>query len=335
MSRRAMLAALADTVPLRSLLRRMGRWRGAMVLSYHRIGDGSDEPFDHALWNATAEALDAQLAALAREAEVIDPAELAQRANGARKDRCVLITFDDGYRDNYDLAYPLLRARGLPATFFIATGFIDDRPLAWWDDIAWMVRNSTVETLQLNVPQGTALHIDRAQPQDAIARLCTLFKQMPSEDAELLLDQIADRSGAGRAPKALADRQWMTWQMISEMHAHGMSVGAHTVTHPLLARCPAERKRSEIETSCGRVREVLGEPTRWFAYPVGSSDAYDQQSQEILAGAGVELAFNLSGRPVSFADWRSLDVDRVAVVSHYTAPMLKVALWLPSFLPRS
>ncbi|MGB2710613.1 MAG: polysaccharide deacetylase family protein, partial [Conexibacter sp.] len=140
-SRTDRAAAALDARWLRALLARLPLWRGVLVLNYHRVGDGSATPWDHTLWSATAEGFDAQLTFLARHAEVVGPDDLPALAAG-RRGRRVLLTFDDGYRDNHEIAYPLLRRHGLQATFFLATGFLDRPHVAWWDEIAWMVRHA-------------------------------------------------------------------------------------------------------------------------------------------------------------------------------------------------
>src|SRR3954447_6223259 len=140
-------ARLIDRTGLGRVLRRLGTWRGALVLTYHRMyRPGASPHAEPRLWSATQEELDAQLSLLAREFDVVPARELGEGITSARG-RVVVLTFDDGFRDNWELALPVLRSRGVPATFFLATGFIDDPRLAWWDELAWMVhkaRNATM-----------------------------------------------------------------------------------------------------------------------------------------------------------------------------------------------
>src|SRR5690606_3050624 len=120
---------------------------GILILNYHRIGDGSASPYDRELFSADAEAFDAQVARLARDCDVISPADIESVAG--RRGRHVLLTFDDGYLDNYDTAFPILRRHGVQATFFIATGYIDRPRLPWWDEIAWLLRSTAAARLDL------------------------------------------------------------------------------------------------------------------------------------------------------------------------------------------
>src|ERR1700712_5414321 len=119
--RRAMAAAALERSGLGALLRLAPAWRGLVVLNYHRIGSPGDSPLDRDLWNASIEDFDAQIGFLARNFDVIGPEDVTARPAG----RQVLVTFDDGYRDNHTAALPVLRAHGATATFFLTTGFLD------------------------------------------------------------------------------------------------------------------------------------------------------------------------------------------------------------------
>ena len=137
-SRRERAAGLLEHPPVRWLASLVPLRPGLVALSYHRIAEPGSPPLDRGLWSATPPQFASQLQLLQREFDVISAAELEQVLEAGRG-RHVMITFDDGYRDNYEHAFPALRAAGLPATFFLSTGFLDDPKLTWWDEIAWML----------------------------------------------------------------------------------------------------------------------------------------------------------------------------------------------------
>jgi peptidoglycan/xylan/chitin deacetylase (PgdA/CDA1 family) len=288
------VSALAK-LPLHTALKLLGRWRGVLVLNHHRIGDRERQPWDRALWSASAEQLDRQLRTLARLTEVVDPGDVPA-AMRARPGRRVLITFDDGYRDNYELAFPLLRAHGLTATFFLASGFIDSPRAAWWDEIAWMVR-----------------HAGAPHQEAAIAALIVRYKALPEGEGECFLERLAQELGSGRCPAGEAEAQWMTWEMARELAAAGMSIGGHTVTHPVLAHLRRERQHEEIAGCERRLHDELGVAMRWFAYPVGARDTFTPLTGELLRDCGVELAFSYYGGFARPSRWNPLDVPRVHV----------------------
>src|SRR5262249_47238147 len=129
--------------PVASLLRNTGVLRtlellrrspGLLVLNYHRVGDPAGNPFDDATFSASASAFRAQVSYLKRWFVMPPPHQILDSlARGSFADPTALITFDDGYRDNHDVAFPILRDLGVPACFFVVTGFLDAPRLPWWD----------------------------------------------------------------------------------------------------------------------------------------------------------------------------------------------------------
>lgn len=337
--RRDRAAALLMAPPLRSILKSFGHWTGVLVLNYHRVGNPDGQPWDRALWSATEEELDRHLATLTRCAEVIDPTGLLE-AMRAGRGRRVLITFDDGYRDNYEIAFPLLRSHGLRATFFLATEFLDRPHAAWWDEIAWMVRHAngdapltgTKLSSEGLLPGGVSLATD---DRDAwIGELTARYKTLPGGDSERFLDRLAHATGSGRCGTSDAEGLWMTWEMARELHATGMSIGGHTVTHPVLARIPPERQREEIAGCARRLAEELDVEMRWFAYPVGARDTFTRTTQDILRDAGVELAFSFYGGLAGPSHWNPLDVPRIHIGRELDARLLEATITLPQVFAR-
>ena len=327
--RRAIAAAALERSGLGALLRLAPGWRGLVVLNYHRIGTAGDSPLDRDLWNASVEDLDAQVGFLARNFDVIGPGDVTARPRG----RQVLITFDDGYRDNHAAALPVLQAHGATATFFLATGFLDAPRLAWWDEVAWMVRTSTRDGLRVD---GAAVAFDEPARAAAVATLLDRAKALPGADLGAFLDRLALAAGTGRAPAAAAREQWMTWPMARDLLAAGMHVGGHTVSHPILARLDPGAQRAEILGCAARLRAELGIAMRWFSYPNGNRGSFDAHTRALLEEARVELAFSFDGgfvRPG--AAWDPYDVPRIAVGPRTAGPAFAATVTLPHVFIRT
>jgi peptidoglycan/xylan/chitin deacetylase (PgdA/CDA1 family) len=286
-----------------------------------------------------------QLHTLARHAEVIEPDQLIETMS-AKTGRRVLITFDDGYRDNYEIAFPLLRQHRLFATFFLTTGFLDQPRAPWWDEIAWMVHNAGDKTPAGDkrpagrasqpchelLPAGVSLFgVDR---DASIAALVARYKTLPDGEGERFLEQLAQKSGCGRCSTSEARDLWMTWEMAREMHSAGMSIGGHTVTHPVLARLPPERQKEEITTCARRLAEELPVAMRWFAYPVGGHDTFTDVTQALLRDCGVELAFSFYGDYARPSQWEPLDVPRIHVGPGFTPTLLRATVLMPRIFAR-
>jgi peptidoglycan/xylan/chitin deacetylase (PgdA/CDA1 family) len=316
-----------------ALLRALPRWEGLLVLNYHRLGDAAASPFERDLFSATAEAFDRQIAFLKKNAEVISPGDISalrRRAAG----RSVLITFDDGYRDNYDLALPILKRHGVPATFFICTGFLDRGGLAWWDEIAWALRASS----QPEVPAGSwfehALPLGSdEQRAAAIAAALRAYKLLPNDRTAAFMTAL--RLATVPPPPPVDPRElWMTWEMVREMRDAGMTIGAHTDTHALLGRLsPAEQER-EILISRDRLTAELGAPPRSFAYPVGKAGTYDISTKRLLHAAGFAYGFNFQGGCQPFTTFDAHDVRRSHVGHGMSLPVFKAVVTLPTVFSR-
>jgi peptidoglycan/xylan/chitin deacetylase (PgdA/CDA1 family) len=298
------------------LFGRAFQWSGVLALNYHRVGDGSRSMFDRGLWSCTADALVRQVRFCKAHFDVITPQQLSDvlaRGEG----RYLLITFDDGYRDNYELAFPILAGEGVPATFFVATGFIDSPRIPWWDEIAWMVRTSNRPSLELPGWLTAPVRLDRER-EIAIRTLLRAYKALAGDATVTFLNDIADATGSGRYDAPDAGHDWMTWQMLREMRAGGMTVGGHTVNHPILARASRDVQLEEIVTCSRRLATELGEPMRYFSYPVGGSRAFNAVTRECLKEAGVQYAFSYYRGYRQFDDWDDYDIRRAAIESELT-----------------
>jgi peptidoglycan/xylan/chitin deacetylase (PgdA/CDA1 family) len=313
-----------------ALLRRR-RWHGVVVVNYHRIGDGSLSSFDRNAWTATAEAFDEQVAFAARNFDLVTADELVEAARGGRG-RYAMITFDDGYRDNHDVALPILRSHGARATFFVTTGFVDEPRRPWWDEIAWMARTTSATAIPAGGWLEQAVVLGDGDRLEAITTLTDRYKSLPGERADAYLEFLAEATGAGRCQGGA--EEWMTWDMVRRLRDEGMCVGAHTVTHPVLANHPPERQRDEIAVSKRRLEQELGESVTSFSYPEGTPAAFDARTRAIVHELDFELAFSFYGGYRRFAAWDPYDVRR-ATVSPATPPSLfRAMLTLPEVFAR-
>lgn len=176
--------------------------------------------------------------------------------------RAACITFDDGYADNHDVAMPILRRHGLSATFFIATSFLDGGRM-WNDTVIESVRNAVANTLDL----GELGRFDRSTPPAqaaAIDAVIRKIKYMSIPDRMVVAQRIA---GAARVEPS--NSLMMTSNQVKAMRQAGMQIGAHTLSHPILARLGDDEARAEIVGSKEFLEHLLGEDVSLFAYPNG------------------------------------------------------------------
>jgi len=210
--------------------------------------------------------------ALRRHFTVLPLAELAERAR--RKDlprNGVAVTFDDGYRDNYTNAFPVLRDMGLPATIFLTTGALDENALLWHDRVF------------------DAFH--RTRKADARASLETVLARLrrsSPEERDLGIESLLEELGI--EPGVPGGWEKLRWQDVREMASQGISFGAHTLDHPILTFVGEEEARRQVRESKKRIEAELGSPITMFAYPNGSASDFDRSTQRIVEEEGLSLA---------------------------------------------
>lgn len=329
MSKRELFAGTLEKTGLGTLLSStIGRWNGLLVFNYHRIGDPALSPFDRALFSADVDEFERQVQFLKKNADVVGIADLEQVFQRPR--RAILITFDDGYRDNYELAFPVLKQEKVPATFFITSGFIDDSPISWWDEIAWMVRNGTASELRSPTTEGTPLPLGTPEEKEAaINQLLLFYKDLPTSQTEQFLNELAETTGSGRSPAGLGRDLWMDWGMIREMDQSGMDIGGHTVTHPVLSCTSVQNQRQEIFESKRRIESELGHSISAFSYPVGQPNSFTEETKRLLKEAGYQWAFSFSGGFSRLDHPDAFDLPRVAVSPFLSLNLFQATTRLP------
>ncbi|HRA46528.1 MAG TPA: polysaccharide deacetylase family protein [Thermomicrobiales bacterium] len=306
---------------------------GILVFNYHRIGTASESEFDRDVFSTTADQFDEQMDFLKRNFDVISPHDLpAARRQG--KGRYVLITFDDGYIDNYHTAFPILKRHGLPATFFIPTGFIDRRDLSWWDTIAWMIRHSDARQIPASDWFEAPLPMTGDAREFAIRQALKTYKRLPGRDTDNYVSFLAEATGHATLPTHLGDDLWMSWNNIRELRLAGMTIGGHTVNHPLLARLTSTEQIAEIRGSRERLQEMLGAAPKAFAYPVGKPDTFTTITRAILLSTGFEYAFSFYGGYQNLIDIDLLDIRRVNVGRRTSQSLFEMLSSMPSVFAR-
>lgn len=330
-SKRQLLADTMKRARLDDLLLRVPCWRGVVALTYHRIGDGSTSDLYRGVWSATAETFDWQLQLIKRHFQLIDPDRITPDVLTMRG-RGVIVTFDDGYRDLYEVAKPVLEANGVNAAMFLCSGFIDHDATAWWDEIAWMLRRSTVDQLAPGPWSERPLTLSGEQLEASIQSVTNAYWALEHGAGSAFLGHLASATGAGRRPPSGSD--WITWEMARGLKAAGHTIGAHTVTHPIMSRLPPALQRDEIVRSMDRIEAETGERPRLFAYPVGTRGAIDAGARQSAHDSGIEFAFSNYRGHVTSRNFAPLDVRRIPAEIVRVQSMLSATLALPQVFAR-
>jgi peptidoglycan/xylan/chitin deacetylase (PgdA/CDA1 family) len=232
------------------------------VLIFHRVL-ASPDPLR--LGEPTGEQFEAKLRWVKNRFNVISLSEAVRGLkNGALPERPLAITFDDGYADNHEIALPILRRLGLPATFFIATGYLDGGRM-FNDTVIEAIRETRGNTLDLSdLELGChAIETDNER-RSAVNAILGKLKYFVPERRESVAEAIAARACA-----KLTANLMMRSEDVVAMRRAGMEIGAHTVSHPILKEIDMATARREIDNGRKRLEEMIGERIGLFAYPNG------------------------------------------------------------------
>ena len=263
------------------------------ILAYHRILE-SGEPrgfrFDPELISATADAFRAQMTLVRRDFRPMRFDELADHLESRRPlpPRTVLVTFDDGYEDNYRIAFPILRELGMSAMFFVSTAHIETGLPYKYDWLVHMVCAARDDRLDLPAfGEAWPLPPDLQGRRAVAARLLDRMKALDAHGQDALVAHLERTLRLPRAPHA--DCRPMRWDQVREMHRGGMEIGSHGVHHRMLAKLPVAEMREEVFGSKADIERELQAPCEVISYPVGSRDSFGPEVERAVHEAGYRL----------------------------------------------
>lgn len=287
--------ALSLTAAPELILRHRSRRRVA-VLGYHRVipTPGPDFALNDMVISAAPEEFARELKYLKSNFDVIsipqllrgfdDPSELPARP--------AVITFDDGYVDNYTHAFPLLREAGLSACFFVCTALIGTNEMLWQEQ--WVVCLKRSRNKRIASPFGAndaPYDLDAESLPDARARFRQNALRFPWADVPGMLSRVREETGVNPSDYA-GGPLFMTWDALREMAAAGMDIGGHTRNHAPLSRVDGETLRTEVAGCYDDLSRELGKPALAFAYPFGSPDVMSDNADVMIERAGFKVCFS-------------------------------------------
>jgi peptidoglycan/xylan/chitin deacetylase (PgdA/CDA1 family) len=269
-----------------SIIGRFSGQRSLAVVNYHRVLARPDPLLDTEPDVAT---FHWQMALLAECFNVM-PLYDALRAldEGRLPPRTVCVTFDDGYRSVHDLALPILRKFGLPATVFVTSGFVGSGAGNMWNDrIIHVVQSLPAGTLDLRDIGLECYALDSLDARKHTAqRLIEAGKYLPPRERDSLVARLDHMSGVDHHALML------TPEMLVMLERNGVDIGAHTISHPILTSLDDDSARAEIATGKRQLEALVGKPVRLFAYPNGKvGQDFDARHVEMVRQAGFFAAF--------------------------------------------
>jgi len=278
------------------------------ILLYHGFSEGStrDRRFPRLM---PIDQFEHQVRLLARHGKPLRLDDLAHEAHEG-----IVLTFDDGYANNFHLAFPVLQKYQFPATILVTTGFVD-REVPLWGDWLEFVVTSAQRRESLYEWRNEQIVLRLASPGNidlVVAQLKHRLRALPICDVHDFIrgleSHLQVRYDWAHLPEQLRPLQW---DEIRAMRRSGLvSLGSHTVSHPVLSRCSEAIQRSEIVDSKRRIEQELGEACSIFAYPFGKRADFTESSKQILREAGYRIVLTAESGLNTLASSGQLDLKR-------------------------
>ena len=254
------------------------------IFQYHRVNADRDS----FMGGLDVEVFRAQMQYLASVFPIISLDQVAQGTFSDQHQYYAAVTFDDGYRDNFVAAFPILKQLGIPATIFLATGYIESGQLPWYDQVR----------LAFKLTTRSHFYVDRCGPGGDLkvpsSRLALMertlgwLRRMPESGRKAALDE--DFRGLGVASDLNLPNEMLRWEDIKQMSKNNIRFGAHTVTHPVLSQISVSALKPEIEGSKRTIEKRLQLPVLHFAYPFGQVADFTPEATHAVHDAGFKTA---------------------------------------------
>lgn len=317
---------MAQKSGFNSLARRFSRQR-LRALCYHSVVS-DDTPLDpRANIAVTASQFELQLRELTACFTPVSAEQVMAAFDGGQPlpPRALLVTFDDGYRNNLELAAPLLLKYGVPAFFFITTGLVGTRNLLWTQEIVERVI-AWPATQFVNNPFGiTDLPREELRRIEIGRSLAESCKRISTEHRQELLEsmRIFDLAIKESWQRELYD--FMTWGEVRQLKKLGFEVGAHTVTHPILTSLTQQALCDELAIAKEQIERELGTHCNTIAYPNGGEQDVSAAIFKTAGEAGYLLGFTLGGR-VTSEFYNPLAIPRTCITRDISFPRFQLQL---------
>jgi peptidoglycan/xylan/chitin deacetylase (PgdA/CDA1 family) len=257
----------------------------ALILTYHRFGDSSD------LAVTTARDFREQLDYIASHYRIVPLSFIAGRLRSKQSLPAGLaaITIDDGYRDAYEIAFPILRQMNLPATLFVVTDFVDRKIWMWTDKLRHLTLRAQKESLEATIDNRAFRFPLNGRPSriEAAERVNAFLKSIPDNDKDKAIARLSESLGVEISAAPPPELSPVTWEQAREMDSMGVEIGSHTLTHPILTQVGREQLRRELVESRARLESILKRQVDLFCYPNG---AYNSEVTGEVERAGYRLA---------------------------------------------
>jgi len=258
---------------------------GTLILCYHRVAEGVEDPLHLCVRPGNF------AAHLEEMSRVREPSTLADVSVPSRRPR-VVVTLDDGYRDNLTNALPIAEAKGVPITVFVTSGILGNHRGLWWDRLGTLLRSRPPHVREIDLPisgRNVRLPLGSSGIRADLVSVRRHLLPLRVTEIERALDAVSEQWQVGSASPP--DAQTLNPEDLLRLAASDtVTIGAHTVDHVRLRDRPAREQRDTISGSKRELEQSIGRTVSHFAYPFGRRDDFDDRSVDAVRSAEFDTA---------------------------------------------
>ena len=281
------------------------------IIMFHRVHPLFKENFDDPNFSLgiSPELFDQIIEYLSQNYEIVDTNDLVNLKPFRSGKLKVVITFDDGYMDNYEYALPILKKYNVPATFYICTRFINGESWTWWYDLWEFIKTENKIKLNNKYYYGEVDLVGYNKKIKAFNYISNLFKKLPYADQLELFRSFNNNFKQNSNPGL-----FMTWDILKKMSLNKLvTIGAHTENHISLSSVSIEESKKEILNSKIKLENELKKDIKHFAFPFGDKSDFTKRETKFLQSVGFNSA--VTTIPIYYSIIDHFEVPRVSVDS--------------------
>lgn len=318
------------------ILKPLKRWQQnkLVIFNYHRIySENSVFPFDRNVYGPDVNRFKKEMQWIKKETRILSESELIDIVYHQKpiNELCSMVTFDDGYADNYHQAFPILKELDIPALFFIPTYHLSKRRVGWWDVIAYFFKQTKMTRFSF---EEKSYYLSSQENRDELIKeFITKCKSLPADQMNPFLQKLSLSLLVPFPPHDLQSAELMTSEQLKIMSDNGMTIGSHSHDHSILSRQNKETLNQQLQKSMEILESVIKKKVNSIAYPVGGYDHFNQTTKDVSQELGFKIGFSfLTGinsleaidpfnvKRMEFeADWHGLDLP-LAFPGHFLKP---------------
>jgi peptidoglycan/xylan/chitin deacetylase (PgdA/CDA1 family) len=303
------------------------------VLAYHRIYPNLRERFlfDKEIISAIPEILEQQVRKIKAYFEVINFYQLRELLSAKKSvpQNTLIITFDDGYADNYEIACKILSTHGITGVFFVTTAYIDKMDPFWFEKLFYLVNQMKERTMVLG-DEKLKVVVNKKNKNAAIKKILDFISKVDENQRIQVLTDIEEQSGV--LLKDIEHVRTLSREQIGTMCRHGFEIGSHTVSHPFLSRVNNITLDYELRESKKHIEEITGQEVISVGYPFGD---FNQNVINKAYECGYLFGCSYQHGIIEYRPEVALKIPRIHIEENVTLSLFKSYLLFPKMFLRN